>query len=311
MSCHRLAVALVAAASALALLTSACGAGAHTSSARHLVASREASSTADVPAVALATIPDLPRQGSGHLYVETFYSKALRRRADYIVYLPPGYRTTRRYPVYYLLHGMPGQPHVFITLANMDIRLDTLLAQHRVWPMILVYPDGRIDGNGQSDSEWANTPSGNFESYVIDVMHNVDSRFSTVPNRRDRVIAGFSAGAYGAVNIALHHLKDFGAVQAWSGYYVQTRTGVFADASPAVLAYNSPLEYIGGLARCPLKAFLFIGRDDGSSSQQLAMVRACRARGATVGSAIYRGGHQWGVWYPRLDSMLELASRDT
>ena len=47
---------------------------------------------------------------------------ALHREADYIVYMPPGYDTTpparTRYPVYYLLHGSPGRPVVFIDIAN-------------------------------------------------------------------------------------------------------------------------------------------------------------------------------------------------
>jgi len=260
-------------------------------------------------------VPNLPRQGRGHLYNETFYSQALRRNADYLIYLPPGYRMGKRYPVYYLLHGMPGQPHVFIILANMDVRLDQLLRGNEVRPMILVYPDGRINGNVQSDSEWANTASGQFESYVIDVMHNVDSRFSTLPYRQDRVIAGFSAGAYGAVNIALHNLADFESVQAWSGYYIQARIGVFAGASARTLAYNSPLRYVRTLGHvfthAPFRAYLFVGRDDSASVQQAQMARALRARGAVVHTAVYPGGHQWGVWYPRLDQMLMLASRDT
>jgi enterochelin esterase-like enzyme len=306
---HARLVATLAAASIVAALTSAPAAGAQA----HGIASGAAQAAIVPPGAQMVSA--LPRQGSGHLSLERFYSEALHRRADYMVYVPPGYQPTRRYPVYYLLHGMPGQPQVFITLANMDIRLDALLAERLVHPMILVYPDGRIRGAVASDSEWANTPAGNFESYVIDVMHNVDSRFSTVAQRHGRVIAGFSAGAYGAVNIALHHLNDFGGVQAWSGYYLQTRTGVFAHASTAALAANSPLEDVGQLgselARYSLHAFLFIGRDDESSLQQAPMVRALQARGAIVGSAVYAGGHQWGVWYPRLDSMLELASQDT
>lgn len=323
MSRHgRFAAVLAAGASAAGLLTAACGVSARASDPKQVAAPTTVHSTTRAPqtgagpAQAIShTVRGLPRQGTGHLFLETFYSEALHRRADYMIYLPPGYSTARRYPVYYLLHGMPGQPHVFITLANMDIRLDTLLAEHRIRPMILVYPDGRINGSVQSDSEWANTPSGNFESYVINVMRNVDASFSTIPSRTARVIGGFSSGAYGAVNIALHHLADFGAVQAWSGYYLQTRTGVFARASRAALAYNSPLVYVRGLGRAlasyPIKAYLFIGRDDGSSSQQAPMARALGVRGTTVGSAIYPGGHQWGVWYPRLDQMLELASRNT
>ena len=188
-----------------------------------------------------AELVQLPRAGTGRLLNITFSSAALHRRADYLIYLPPGYSPRRRYPVVYLLHGMPGQPRVFVTIANLDVRLDNQLSLGRLRRMILVYPDGRIGQSTFSDSEWANTPSGHFESYVLEVVHNVDRRFSTLRDRRDRVIAGFSAGGYGAMNIALHHLSVFGNVQAWSGYYRQTRAGVFAHASAADLAANSPL----------------------------------------------------------------------
>jgi enterochelin esterase-like enzyme len=260
------------------------------------------------------TVVQLPRAGTGRLLNIGFRSAALHRRADYMVYLPPGYTPARRYPVYYLLHGMPGQPHVFVTIANLDVRLDNLLIIGRVRPMILVFPDGRIGGNVYSDSEWANTPSGNYESYVLDVMHDVDTRFSTLPNRIDRVIGGFSAGAYGAINIALHHLSDFASVQVWSGYFTQIRSGVFAHASQATLAYDSPLSYAGRMARTirrnGLRVSMFVGRDDASSAQLRPMAAQLRADGAQVSDAIDPGGHDWAVWYPRLDAMMILASHD-
>ena len=262
-----------------------------------------------------AALVQLPRAGSGRLLGVEFYSKALHRKADYMVYLPPGYSSHRRYPVYYLLHGMPGQPKVFVDIANMDVRLDNQLSLGHARPMILVYPDGRIGGSVLSDSEWANTPSGDIEDYVIDVMHNVDERFSTLPHRQDRVIAGFSAGAYGAMNIALHHLADFANVQSWSGYFTQTRTGLFAAASSGTLAYNSPLDYVARLRRSlpayPLRVYMSVGRDDPASRQQQPMTSALRAYGAQVQYRIYPGGHDWSVWYPRLNQMLDLASQDT
>ncbi len=260
-----------------------------------------------------AALVQLPRAGTGRLLSVHFYSASLHRQADYMVYLPPGYSPARHYPVYYLLHGAPGQPQVFVTIANMDVRLDNQLSLGHVRPMILVYPDGRIGGDTFSDSEWANTPSGRFESYVLEVVRNVDARFSTLRWRQDRVIAGFSAGAYGAMNIALHHLAVFGNVQAWSGYYRQTRFGVFAHATGATLAYNSPLDYVyrvrRQLAADPLNAYMFVGRDDGSSGQQGPMARALRALGARVRTAAAPGGHDWSVWYPRLNQNLILASR--
>jgi enterochelin esterase-like enzyme len=251
----------------------------------------------------------------GRLVDVNFYSRALGRKADYLAYLPPGYDPARRrYPAYYLLHGSPGRPEVYVTIANMGLRMDDLVARHRMQPMILVYPDGRIGGSTYSDSEWANTPSGAYMSYVINVVEDVDHRFAAIENRRARVIAGFSAGAYGATNIALHNLGVFGALESWSGYYLETRSGVFAHASTAVLDYNSPLHYVRtlgpALAADPLRAFLFIGRDDDSSPQTAPMARALAERGARVSYALYPGGHDWQLWHAHLDQMLILAAHD-
>jgi len=261
------------------------------------------------------TVAFLPHAQRGHLETVRFYSAALHRRADYLVYLPPGYgQSTRRYPTYYLLHGSPGRPEVYLGIANMPVRMDNLISRHRMAPMILVMPDGRIGGSTYSDSEWANTPSGNYAGYVIDVVHDVDHRFLTIPNRRDRVIAGFSAGAYGATNVFLHNIRLFANLQSWSGYYLETRTGVFANASHATLADNSPLDYIhrvaGLIARFPVRAFLFVGRDDDDSPQTQPMADALATAGAIVSYALYRGGHDWQLWHAHLNQLLILASRD-
>src|SRR5665213_387341 len=138
----------------------------------------------------------------GHLLKVEFNSPALGRQADYLAYLPPGYHAGGHYPVYYLLHGSPGRPSVYLAIVSIGVRMDNLVSEHRMRPMILVFPDGRIGGNPFSDSEWANTPAGNYENYVLDVVRDVDGRFATNPSRAHRVIAGFSAGAYGASNIA-------------------------------------------------------------------------------------------------------------
>ncbi|MBV9818378.1 MAG: hypothetical protein JOZ07_08535 [Solirubrobacterales bacterium] len=261
-----------------------------------------------------ATVVKLPRAGTGRLLEVHFRSSALHRRADYLVYLPPHYDPARRYPVDYLLHGMAGQPHVFVTIANLDVRLDNQISLGRARPMILVFPDGRIGGSVYSDSEWANTARGDYESYVLEVVRDVDHRFATLVDRRDRMIGGFSAGAYGAMNVALHHLGEFADVQSWSGYFLQTHTGVFAHATPQQLFYNSPLEDVrtlgAQLRSDPLRVYAFSGRDDDATRQLAPMVRALRARGVGVTARVYAGGHDWSVWYPRLNQMLDLASWD-
>ena len=154
-----------------------------------------------------------------------------------------------------------------------------------------------------------------YASYVIDVVRDVDARFDTLALRQDRVIAGFSMGAYGATNVLLHHVAVFANLESWSGYYVQTRTGVFGQASRTELIDNSPLDYAAGLgptiAKDPVRAFLFVGRDDDDSPQLGPMARELADAGARVSYALYRGGHDWELWHAHLDQLLRLASRDT
>jgi enterochelin esterase-like enzyme len=241
-----------------------------------------------------------------------FYSEALRRETDYLVYLPLQYRRTRPLPVFYMLHGMPGRPLAFTVDADVELKLDALIHEHLVRPMILVFPDGRIGGHTQTDSEWANTPSGRFESYVVDVLHNVDRRFATLPFREDRAIAGLSAGAYGALNVGLHQVARFGLIQVWSGYFKQTRTGVFAHATHQQLAYNSPVEYVHTmrrtLAHYPLRAFLYIGRDEQGWRYTPLMSALLRSEGSNAHYAVYPGGHSWRLWSPHVNQMLIMAS---
>jgi enterochelin esterase-like enzyme len=253
-------------------------------------------------------------EAGGRLLTVHFYSEALRRRTDYLVYLPAAYTPSPRLPVFYMLHGMPGRPLAFTVNAHVEVRLEKLIRRHLVPPMILVFPDGRIGSRTQTDSEWANTPAGRFDSYVVDVVHDVDARFATLPRRQDRVIAGLSAGAYGAINVGLHHLELFGSIQVWSGYFTQTRTGVFARATSSELAYNSPIAFAATLAQklrtFPLRAFLFVGRRDSDRGQLAPMAAELKGVGADVRYAMYSGGHSWKLWSGHLDQLLIMAGYD-
>jgi enterochelin esterase-like enzyme len=143
---------------------------------------------------ALSTPAGVPR---GTLEVVRFRSSAIGAVSRYEVYLPPHYAAQaaggRRFPVLYLLHGSPGSMSAFTDIAAVNARMDTLIAQRRVRPMVLVMPAGEQGLHG--DTEWANGGAGPWMNYVIDVVHNVDQRFATLADRRDRGIAGVSEGA--------------------------------------------------------------------------------------------------------------------
>jgi enterochelin esterase-like enzyme len=103
---------------------------------------------------------------------------------------------------------------------------------------------------------------------VHTVVPWADAHLPTIPTERARAIAGVSAGAYGAVDIALRHLGVFGTAESWEGYFQPFRDGPFQNASPAVLDAHNPTLLARKRARAiradGLRFFLSTGGSHGS-----------------------------------------------
>ena len=246
----------------------------------------------------------------GRLVTAPFYSPALHARRSYLIYLPPGYSPASHYPVLYLLHGAPGWPRQFIDVANLGVDLDVAIAQGRLRPFLLVMVDGR-DGSYRSDTEWADTPHGRYESVVLDTVRAVDARWPTLPDRADRAVGGNSEGAFGAMNVALHHLDVFGTVESWSGYFRAGADGPFAHTGAALRLAYSPADYVRALSRrlhrLPLHAFLYVGRADADRGQSTTFAAQLHAAGATVRYSEYPGRHSWRLWRDTAPAALAFA----
>jgi enterochelin esterase-like enzyme len=238
------------------------------------------------------------------------WSSALHERRTVLVYLPPGYfrgaAHGHRYPVLYLLHPSMGQVGNYIYAGALPARIDGLLHDHRIPPYISVIPDGH-----GPDHEWANASNGNFESYVLNVVHYMDRHYSTVRNRSGRAIGGLSMGGYGAANIALQHVAMFSEFASWSGYFTQAlfHGPPFAGRYSARVAANSPAAYVprmrAELRRFPIRAFLYQGKhDDVPLGLMLSFARELRAAGGQVRTAVYPGAHNWRLWHPHFTQVL-------
>jgi S-formylglutathione hydrolase FrmB len=247
-----------------------------------------------------------------------FYSPALRGDHHYTVYVPPHYTSEaahgRRFPVLYLLHGDPGSPQVFIRAGALEVQENVLLARRRIRPMIVVMPAGKSGLFAGTGTEWANAQGGPYESYVLDVMRDVDRRFATVRNRQGRGIGGLSEGGFGALNITLHHLAQFSVAESWSGYYNEQRSGPFSNEPTAVIRANSPAKYVPAIAaqirRRGYRAWLYQGTLDSNDPAHIRqMGEELHAAGAEVHYGFFPGGHDWGLWRAQLPRMLIAASR--
>ena len=152
-----------------------------------------------------------------------------------LVYLPPGFTRAERYPVVYLLHGMPGSPSEYPDGTGLVSFADEAIASGTMRPFIAVMP--AAGPRRQYNGEWA----GAWERGLVEqTVPWVDANLPTIAGRRGRVIAGLSAGGFGAVDIAVRHPDLFGAAESWSGYFDPLRDGPFKQATVAMLAGHDP-----------------------------------------------------------------------
>lgn len=241
-----------------------------------------------------------------------FWSRALHRALRFEAYLPAGYDAgTTRYPVIYFLHGLPAGPGAYRDVDWLASALDA--AAPRV---ILVTPQGSTKPD--SDPEYLDWgPGANWEQAVAKELPGyVDSHLRTVAQRRGRALVGLSAGGYGAVILALHHLDDFAAVESWSGYFAPTNPEGTArldlGSAPANARANAHAfvsELRADEKQRPTFFAFYVGRGDTrfrAENQQLDS--ELTQAGVPHLFAIYPGAHERSVWSDHAAQWLRLAA---
>jgi S-formylglutathione hydrolase FrmB len=155
------------------------------------------------------------------------------------LYLPPSMDPTKHYPVVYLLHGMPGDPDEYVnSLAILKVA-DGMISSGTASPFIAVMPAAGPDVH--YDGEWA----GPWERYLVQgVIPWVDAHLPTNATAGGRILAGLSAGGFGAMDIGLRSPSLFGRIESWSGYFMPLDDGPFKGADARTLAANDPMKLV-------------------------------------------------------------------
>ncbi len=139
---------------------------------------------------------------------------------DVIVYLPPDYDENKHYPSVYALTGFTGRGRMMLNdnafTPNFAERMDALISEGRIKPMIAVLPDCFTHYGG---SQYINSSAtGDYEDYLTrEIVPFVDENFRTMRDKNARAVMGKSSGGYGALIMAMRHADLFGLACSTSG----------------------------------------------------------------------------------------------
>lgn len=126
------------------------------------------------------------------------------------IYTPPGYSTATKYPVLYLLHGIGGNETAWLASeGNANNVLDFLLSKQMAKPMIVVIPDGNVDGAADGFAAFGDV-------LVKDLIPWVESKYSTYTDADNRALSGLSMGGGQTFNFGFANIDTFHYIGPYS-----------------------------------------------------------------------------------------------
>lgn len=248
----------------------------------------------------------------GRVALDAAPAPALGGTLPFAVYLPPSYtaKTTRRYPVVYFLHGLPAAPYAFRGIGFLGIALEQIERE-----AIVVAPRGARDGD--TDPEYLDWGRGrNWETAIAsELPAYVDAHYRTIATRRGRALVGVSAGGYGAVLLALHHLRSFSVVESWSGYFHPTDpTGTESldlgspEGNMRASAQALVPRLRSAFSRLPTFLGFYVGSEDARfRAENIRLARALSRAKVPFVFHIYPGAHEQSFWNAHAPDWLALA----
>ena len=175
---------------------------------------------------------DIPH---GAMAVRSYESRTIGETRTMRVWTPAGYEKGKdRLPVLYLIHGGGDTDTSWPNAGAAGNILDNLLAEGKIKPMIVVMPNGTIQGPNVQDEV---APFS--QDMVTDIIPFVESNYRVLADRNHRAIAGLSMGGIETMETAFQHIDLFSYVWVLSSSFnpmadpakEAERLGIAANAS--------------------------------------------------------------------------------
>lgn len=141
---------------------------------------------------------------SRHIY----HSDVLDAEREMYVYTPPGYDSSKEYPVLYLLGGSGEVAATWSKIGRVNFIMDNLLAEGKAEPMIVAMPNNQVVHRSAPNHREKSFSMFNDEM-VEEIIPFVEEHYRAKTDRHSRAIAGLSMGGRHAQVIGLNNLDLF------------------------------------------------------------------------------------------------------
>ena len=238
--------------------------------------------------------PNIERGQVREMYIMSEVKDTYER---FYVYTPPGYdyNPTKKYPVFYLQHGMGEDERGWVEQGKLGIIMDNLIADGEAVPMVIVVTDGDTGGMFRpKPGEDVNEARANFGAKLSPMLLDeikpfVERNFRVKTGRENTAMAGLSWGGFQTFNIVLHNTDKFAYIGGFSGAGMinpqngldEAYGGVFADPDE----FNKKMHVF----------FLGIGEEEGNGTKALSD----GLKAAGIENTYYMSpntAHEWQTW---------------
>src|SRR5262249_26562501 len=148
------------------------------------------------PRADFLSVKDVPH---GTVHEHWYHNSDINTERRVLVYTPPGFSTSKTYPVLYLLHGNSDDEAFCVTVGRANFVMDNLLAEKKAKAALIVMPFGhasrRQPGRGGPDGLGAPfTPQSLWSDLEKNVIPMVEKEYKVSKKSSQRAIAGLSMG---------------------------------------------------------------------------------------------------------------------
>lgn len=233
-----------------------------------------------VPGERFDEMRDIPHGAVTRRY---FMSSVTGKMESCLVYTPPAYTASKRYPVLYLQHGYGENETGWVYQGHLLRITDLLLHEGKVAEMVIVM------GNGMAQKD-LQTERTLFTSLLIsDLIPYIERHYAVRTDKWSRAMAGLSMGSYQTSIVTLTNPELFGYAGLFSGFL---RAPWGAPDEPHLKTLSDPAAF-GRHFRVFFRA---MGTEDTFWDRFAEDDLYLADKHLPITRKTYPGGHDWTVW---------------